>query len=450
VIERFDSADIVAEKVGRLADWVKTSQHFVVFTGAGVSTSAGIPDFRGPNGIWTLRKQGKSVQARHHEMLGVVPTAAHMIMKGMCEKGILKHVISTNTDGIHRRSGLSSSHLTEIHGNTNEEDCPLDPVGATETPYAGGGCGSTFYRDERCRREGLGSHEHSTGRICPNCGKDLQDTIINFDENLRHTNVQRAQDHARKADVMLVMGSSLRVSSWPAQIAAANPNAKLIVCNLQWTPFSDSAADLVIHARSDQVMHELAQALAIEKPAFAVRRKLRVTPASVDIGRLPAKTLKKELERVEKGASQGCVDKSDLVRKLIDRDCKSTSLQIEFENDDGRPLAVLRNATAFVANQAVAEAKFSDLEASCTMGFFAAHHNTVELQFRLSAHFDEPLLVLHHELGASMTYDLLFEPNALAWSIKPVMSASRSEQNGKTAISSMVEQLKKCVGQSIT
>ena len=456
VTEHFDSAEVVASKVAQLAKWVKASKHFVVFTGAGISTSAGIPDFRGPNGVWTLRKQGKAVNARHHEMLGVSPTSAHMIIKGMCDTGILKHVISTNTDGIHRRSGVSSSHLTEIHGNTNEEDCPVEPIGATEQPYAGGGCGEKFFRDERCRREGLGSHEHATGRSCPTCGKDLQDTIINFDENLRHANVQRARDQAKRADVMLVIGSSLRVSSWAAQIAADNPNAKLIVCNLQWTPFNERAADLVIHARSDELMCQLAKALVVEQPAFAVRRRMRVATRPAVIEELPIKTLKGELERVEKGASKGCIDKCELTTKLIERGCIPFWLQIDFENGDGRPLAVMRHAAAFVAKHTAVETRSGTLEASCTLGLFPAGQETLELQIRLSAHFDEPVLTLHHPVGATAgstaTYDLSYEPGASTWSAMATVTgdeagkSNASQSMFEAAQSSVLGHLRKLVG----
>lgn len=108
-------------KARQLAKWIREANHFVVFTGAGISTSAGIPDFRGPQGVWTLRAQGKA--AKSVNTMTTIPTPSHMALLSLQEAGYLKFLVSQNTDGMHRRSGFPSNKLSELHGNTAVEYC---------------------------------------------------------------------------------------------------------------------------------------------------------------------------------------------------------------------------------------------------------------------------------------------------------------------------------------
>eukprot|EP01047_Picozoa_sp_COSAG01_P060102 COSAG01_NODE_7318_length_3254_cov_1.498891_2_plen_148_part_00 len=123
-----------------------------------------------------------------------------MSLVALVRAGIMNHVISTNTDGLHHKSGLRPNELTELHGNANIEDCPVQSIGLCGKEYAGGGCGRRFFRDGACRRKGSGAHEHATGRGCPGCGKPLQDTHISFNENLREHNVENARLRSTEAD----------------------------------------------------------------------------------------------------------------------------------------------------------------------------------------------------------------------------------------------------------
>jgi len=276
--EHFDDAATLAIKLDTLAEWVRQSSAFSAFTGAGVSTSAGIPDFRGPDGIWTKRSQGRTSSSRHGaDFLRARPTAGHMALVALNSQGVLSDLISTNTDGMHLRSGFPRDCLTELHGNTNLEECVTQPIGKSSEPYGGDGCGSEFFRDERTRAHGLSAYEHATGRMCI-CGQPLQDTIINFNENLRVRNVAAARAVAKQTDLMLTLGSSLRVSSWAAETVAKRRDAKLVICNLQWTPL-DEAADLKIHARTDAVLAGLCSRLGVTVPAVEVRRRVHVQVA---------------------------------------------------------------------------------------------------------------------------------------------------------------------------
>eukprot|EP00753_Platysulcus_tardus_P019655 PLAT7394.1.p1 GENE.PLAT7394.1~~PLAT7394.1.p1 ORF type:complete len:441 (-),score=227.83 PLAT7394.1:90-1412(-) len=274
--EYFDEPDVLAAKVAQLAKWVRASRHFIAFTGAGISTAAGIPDFRsgmdtvldtGP-GVWELRAKKKKRRQKTTSSLKAVPTATHMAMVQLVKEGIMAAVVSQNTDGLHRRSGLSPDSLAELHGNTNLEVC-VD-------------CGKQYLRDFRVRNARR-VHDHKTGRRCgvPGCGGALKDTIINFGENLPDRELTMAFDHAACADLCLAMGSSLRVTpaaDVPEEVAQRG--GRLVIVNLQSTPLDDDAA-LVIHAKCDDVMRALMEELELPLPEWRLRRELRLTVESV-------------------------------------------------------------------------------------------------------------------------------------------------------------------------
>jgi len=335
--EHYDTPEALERKIDDLAEWVRESKCFSAFTGAGISTSAGISDFRGPNGVWTLRAKGLKPKGRHMDILGVQPTPAHLALIGLLKNGHLKHLISTNTDGLHLRSGFPASHLVELHGNTNSEGCPTQPVGSGEAPYAGNGCGALVFRDERCRLEGLKVHQHATGRHCA-CGEPLQDTIINFGENLWPENVRAAREVAAQTDLMLTVGSSLRVSAWAPRAVAKNPGAKLVVCNLQWTPL-DAVADLKIHAKADVVFAMLAARLNCALPGHRLSRRLRVTVSKGESLHLAARDMKaclreRGLESVIRGAT-----KEELAHAIHERGIECTEVHARAMGGDGAPFA---------------------------------------------------------------------------------------------------------------
>uniref|UniRef100_A0A1I7XQX2 protein acetyllysine N-acetyltransferase n=1 Tax=Heterorhabditis bacteriophora TaxID=37862 RepID=A0A1I7XQX2_HETBA len=103
-------------KVKKLASWLRCSRISLVYTGAGISTAASIPDYRGPNGIWTLTSQGKQV-SQCANLTSTTPTSSHMVLKELYRLGFIKHILSQNCDGLHLRSGLPQKCLSEIHGN---------------------------------------------------------------------------------------------------------------------------------------------------------------------------------------------------------------------------------------------------------------------------------------------------------------------------------------------
>lgn len=120
--ELSETPEALEVKVERLAQMIRDSSHFIVNTGAGVSTAAGIPDFRGPQGVWTLERKGLSPETQVC-FTQTKPTFTHNALVALEERGLLKFLISQNVDGLHMRSGFPRDRLAELHGNFFVEKC---------------------------------------------------------------------------------------------------------------------------------------------------------------------------------------------------------------------------------------------------------------------------------------------------------------------------------------
>lgn len=277
--EFFDSDEVLNKKVDQFVEMIKASKHFIAFTGAGISTSAGIPDFRsgintvlptGP-GCWEklATKQNSNKKVIKTSMLQAIPTKCHMALVELERKGFLKYLVSQNVDGLHRRSGFDVDKLAELHGNTNLEIC--------------GKCKKKYMRDFRCRTA-LKALEHKTTRKCddPACRGDLFDSIINFGESLPEKELDESFDHAKDADLCLAMGSSLRVTpaaNIPELVGKRKKN--LVIVNLQKTPL-DHLASLRVNALCDIFIEKVMEKLGLIIPDFVLTRRLRVTRTTIN------------------------------------------------------------------------------------------------------------------------------------------------------------------------
>jgi len=269
--EYFESPAELDKKIELLIPLIRSSKHLSCFTGAGISTSSGIGDYRGINGKWTLqdheREEPEESNGIPYEQL--VPSLTHKSLVTLQNKGVLKYVISQNCDGLHLRSGLKKPYLSELHGNVFVEYCEQ--------------CNHEYFRDfyvcdddserlleRRVSKSNLPLHvkecercklNHHTPRRCDDCDCYLRDTIINFGDLLRNSELGPAKKHALETDLMISLGSSMLVTPASDLVAErVGRNKKLIIVNLQKTKF-DSKATLRFFSTTDMFFEKLMKRL---------------------------------------------------------------------------------------------------------------------------------------------------------------------------------------------
>ncbi len=241
-----------------LAEYLRKSRVGWAFTGAGVSTPSGIPDFRGPEGLWRVHdpERVSTIQAfrerpeeffsfwieRFELMARAEPNAVHRLLARLEARGMLRGVITQNIDGLHRKAG--SRTVLEVHGNAWTGTCT--------------GCGKGYelgWMAARVREQGVAR--------C-GCGALVKPDVVLFGEQLT-PDFQRAWEEVARCDLLWVLGSSLQV--WPAAelvpLAARN-GAVVIIANRDPTPYDDLAA-LVIRDDLAALAVAVARALGLEE-----------------------------------------------------------------------------------------------------------------------------------------------------------------------------------------
>jgi NAD-dependent deacetylase len=224
----------------------------VAFTGAGISTESGIPDFRSPGGLWTKYKPIEfsdflaSAEARreswrrkfatHPTLATAEPNAGHRALARLVEKGRMSAIITQNIDGLHQASGVPDEKVIELHGNTTYATC-LDCSRRYELNWVR----SIFADSEQLP-------------ICEACGGHIKTATISFGQAMPQEAMERAQAATLAADLFIVLGSSLVV--YPAAgfpITAKRNGSRLVIINRDPTD-QDELADLVINAEIGSVM----------------------------------------------------------------------------------------------------------------------------------------------------------------------------------------------------
>nr|CCA18499.1 monoADPribosyltransferase sirtuin6like protein putat [Albugo laibachii Nc14] len=239
------------EKCRRIADLIAHSKTLVAFTGAGISTSTGLPDYRGENGIRTSKKRKLSDQ--NTDLNHLVPSKTHMALVELHRLGLLHHVISQNIDNLHLKSGLSASVLTEVHGNATHAICETcEKVYMCNFPCNG------LCNDPKCESTRRPMEQRIRARTRHGNGR-LRRHVISFDQPLG--DIDHAIEKCEEADVALVLGTSLRVE--PFCEMAGEFADSLVIVNLQKTTTKlDRRAELSgarLYADCDTVMTKVMQ-----------------------------------------------------------------------------------------------------------------------------------------------------------------------------------------------
>ena len=224
---------------------IEDAKRVVFFTGAGISTESGIPDFRSPGGIWSKMKPIEfsdfvnSPAARHESwrrrfdggdrLNSAEPSAGHMAITQLIASGKASSVITQNVDNLHQASGVPDEQVIELHGNASYATCLT--------------CAKRYELDA-LREVWARTKEISP---CIQCGGIIKSATISFGQAMPETEMQRAEFETRRADLFMVVGSSLVV--YPAAgfpELAKRLGAHLVILNREETPL-DGEADLVLH-----------------------------------------------------------------------------------------------------------------------------------------------------------------------------------------------------------
>ena len=243
-----------------LAELLRDAERVVAFTGAGISTESGIPDFRSPGGVWTKYDPREFTFDRYVESADVrrkswamreelfagrpSPNPAHRALAQLETEGRSLGVITQNIDGLHQDAG--SQNVIEIHGTMRDVEC----IGMRPRAGTPDGCG--FRRESEWVFSLLDAGENDPR--CPECGGIIKSATISFGQMMPTDAMEEAVATVQRADVVLTIGSSLQV--FPAAdipMLGKEAGARLVIINREETPF-DRQADLVIHASAGEVL----------------------------------------------------------------------------------------------------------------------------------------------------------------------------------------------------
>jgi NAD-dependent deacetylase len=242
------------EVLERIAGWIRAADRVVVLTGAGISTESGIPDFRGPQGVWTKDPKAERLSTLStylsdpevrvtawqmrltHPARGAQPGAGHHALVDLEKKGKLDTLVTQNIDGLHLAAGTSPGILVEIHGTLREVVCMS--------------CGERAPMEKALDRVRAGEADPE----CRTCGGILKSATISFGQNLVAADIERSQSAAANCGLFLAIGTSLQVYpvAYLPQLAL-DAGATLVIVNEQPTPY-DASADATVAGRIGEVL----------------------------------------------------------------------------------------------------------------------------------------------------------------------------------------------------
>ena len=244
----------LARDIKALSRLLEVSHRVVVFTGAGISTESGIPDYRSPGGIWTKytpvdfqdfvrsedmrREAWRRKIATHDAVADAEPSRGHRAVAELVRRGTVACVITQNVDGLHQRSGIADDRVVELHGNTTYASClscgerhELEPI------YA------AFAADE-------------TLPLCDACGGLVKTATISFGQQMPEAEMHRAEAETLRCDLFISIGSSLRVYPAAGFPSLAKRNGALLAIVNREATGLDMEADLLVHGEIGPTLGE--------------------------------------------------------------------------------------------------------------------------------------------------------------------------------------------------
>jgi NAD-dependent protein deacetylase/lipoamidase len=246
-----------SDSVTKVRGWIESAVRIVALTGAGISTDSGIPDFRGPQGVWTKNPAAEKLSTLEHYLADpevrktawqtrvaspawtAQPNAGHLALLALERRGKLHALVTQNIDGLHLRAGHPAARVVEVHGTLHEVTC--------------WGCGWRGPMQPVLERVRAGEEDPA----CDTCGGILKSATISFGQALEPAVIERALRVAGEADLLLAIGTSLQV--YPVANAvpmAREAGARVVIVNAQPTPYDD-IADAVLRDPIGQVLPQI-------------------------------------------------------------------------------------------------------------------------------------------------------------------------------------------------
>ena len=257
-----DDVDELGASIGEVRGWLAESRRIVVLTGAGISTDSGIPDFRGPQGVWTknpgaekratldayvsdpeLRKR-VWLDRLDHAAWRAEPNAGHLALVALQRRGTLDTLVTQNIDGLHQDAGIDPDRVVEIHGTIREVGCLS--------------CGERAPMQRALDRVRAGEVDPE----CRTCGGILKSATISFGQSLVADDLRRAVQAAERADLLIAVGTTLGVYPAASLVPAARlAGARVVIVNGSPTEM-DHLADAVLRGSISDVLTDLVSELS--------------------------------------------------------------------------------------------------------------------------------------------------------------------------------------------
>lgn len=238
----------------RVSAWLRAARRIVALTGAGISTESGIPDFRGPQGVWTKNPKAERLSTLQHYMADpevrrlawqsrldhpawhATPNAGHRALVDLDRRGTLLALVTQNIDGLHQLAGHAPDKVIEVHGTMREVMCME--------------CGWRGPMRLALDRVRAGEADPP----CAHCGGILKSATISFGQSLDPGVIDRAMQAAARADLLLAIGTSLQVYPVAGAVPLAkSAGARVVIVNAEPTPFDD-IADAVLRAPIGEIL----------------------------------------------------------------------------------------------------------------------------------------------------------------------------------------------------